>query len=100
MAFYNSNPPKSLKDVLKNYLDEVPNKKRLKRGMVLSLWEEVVGENIQTHTENIHFERGNLVIHVKNSAWRHEIHMKRFSIAKKLNDKVGSEVINEIVVRS
>jgi hypothetical protein len=59
-----------------------------------------VGESITEQTENIHFEYGNLVLHVKNPAWRHEIHMKRFSIAKRLNDKVGEKVIKEIVVRS
>ena len=59
-----------------------------------------MGERIADETENIHFEHGNLVVHVKNPAWRQEIHMKRFSIAKKLNDKVEEKIIKEIVVRS
>ncbi len=100
MAYFNTNPPKPLTDLVKDYLDDVPYRKRLKRGMVLSLWAETVGNKIHTETDNVHFEHGNLVIHVKNSSWRHEIHMKRFSIAKKLNDKVGEKVIKEIVVRS
>lgn len=68
--------------------------------MILSIWEQTVGERIADETENIHFEHGNLVVHVKNPAWRQEIHMKRFSIAKKLNDKVEEKIIKEIVVRS
>ena len=68
--------------------------------MVLSLWEQSVGERIAEQTENVHFERGNLIVHVKNPAWRQEIHMKRYSIAKRLNEKVGEDIINEIVVRS
>lgn len=100
MGRYKSNTPKPLKDALKDFLDNYPHSKRLKRGMILSLWEETVGERIADETENIHFEHGNLVIHVKNPAWRQEIHMKRFSIAKKLNDKVDEQIIKEIVVRS
>ncbi len=100
MAYSGTDSPKPLKDLLKNFLDDVPYRKRLKRGMVLSLWPETVGDKIYAVTENVHFERGNLVVHVKNSSWRHEIHMKRYSIAKKLNDKVGEKVIKEIVVRS
>jgi len=97
---YKSSTPKPLKDALKDFLDNYPHRKRLKRGMILSLWERNVGERIAEQTENVHFERGNLVVHVKNPAWRQEIHMKRFSIAKKLNDEVDEQIINEIIVRS
>ncbi|HYW35591.1 MAG TPA: DUF721 domain-containing protein [Balneolaceae bacterium] len=100
MNSFRSNPPKPLKDLLKNYLDDIPHKKRLKRGMILSLWNETVGDAIARQTTNVHFEHGNLVVHVKSPTWRNEIHMKRFGIAKKLNEQVGSEIIKEIVVRS
>ena len=100
MARFRSNKPKPLKDALKDFLDNYPHRKRPKRGMILSLWEQTVGERIAEQTKNIHFERGNLIIHVKNPAWRQEIHMKRFSIAKRLNEKVEEEIIKEIVVRS
>lgn len=100
MSRYRSNDPKLLRDALKDFLDDYPHRKRLKRGMVLSIWKQTVGDRIAEETENIHFEHGNLVVHVKNPAWRQEIHMKRFSIAKKLNDKVGEKIIREIVVRS
>ncbi len=100
MGRFKSNKPRLLKDALKDFLDDYPHSKRLKRGMILSLWEQTVGERIAEQTENIHFEYGNLIIHVKNPAWRQEIHMKRFSIAKKLNDKVDEQIIKEIVVRS
>ena len=59
-----------------------------------------MGERIAKETENIHFEYGNLVVHVHNPAWRQEIHMKRYSIAKKLNDKVDEKIVKEIVVRA
>lgn len=100
MGRFRSNSPKPLKDALKEFLDNYPHRKRMKRGMILSLWNETVGERIAEQTENIHFEHGNLVIHVKNPAWRQEIHMKRFSIAKRLNEKVEEKIIKEIVVRS
>lgn len=100
MSRYRSNPPKPLKELVKGFLDKVPHRKRLKRGMILSLWDETVGEAIAEQTENLRFENGRLVLNVKNPAWRQEIHMKRFSIAKKLNDQVGEKIIKEIVVRS
>lgn len=100
MARFRTNTPKPLKVLVKDYLDDVPHRKRLKRGMILSLWDETVGESIAQQTENLRFENGKLILNVKNPAWRHEIHMKRFSIAKKLNEQVGEKIIKEIVVRS
>lgn len=99
MAYFNTNKPKPLSELVKGFLDDVPYKKKLKRAMVVSFWAETVGSQINAETENVHFEHGNLVVHVKNSAWRHEIHMKRFSIAKRLNDKVGGNIVKEIIVR-
>lgn len=100
MSRYRTNTPKPLKELVKDFLDDVPHRKRLKRGMILSLWDEAVGENIARQTENLRFAKDKLILNVKNPAWRHEIHMKRFSIAKKLNDQVGEKIIKEIVVRS
>lgn len=100
MSRFRTNTPKPLKDLVKKYLDEVPYRKRLKRGMILSLWSRTVGPGIAEQTENVYFKNDKLIIKVKNPAWRHELHMKRFSIAKKLNDQVGEKIIKEIVVRS
>lgn len=100
MSRYRSNNPQSLKKALKDFLDDYPYRKRLKRGMILSVWEQTVGKRIAEETKNIHFEHGNLVVHVNNPAWRQEIHMKRFNIAKKLNKQVGERIIKEMVVRA
>lgn len=95
-----SNIPKPLKDALKDFLDDYPHRKRLKRGMILSLWGKTVGSAIAEQTKKIYFENGRLVVHIPNAAWRHEIHMNRFSIAQKLNHQVGEKIIKEILVRS
>lgn len=100
MGRFRKKTPKPLKELVKDYLDDVPYRKRLKRGMILSLWHETVGEAIAEQAKNVHFENGKLVLHVRNPAWRHEVHMKRFSIAKKLNDQVGERIIKDIIIRS
>jgi len=100
MGYYNSNTPKALKELLKDFIDDYPHRKELKRGMVLSLWSRVVGQKIAEQTEHVHFEGNRLIVHVKNPIWRHEIHMNRFSIASKLNKEVKEKIVKEIVVRS
>src|SRR6056297_960264 len=100
MSRFRTNTPKPLKELVKDFLDDVPYRMRLKRGMILSLWDEAVGEKIAEQTENLRFAKDKLILNVKNPAWRHEIHMKRFSIAKKHNYQVGEKIIKEIIVRS
>ncbi|MEQ8525059.1 DUF721 domain-containing protein [Gracilimonas sp.] len=92
--------PKSLASVLEEFLEKFPQKKKLKQGMILSAFEEVVGKRMASEVEDLHFEGNKLVMRVKHPSWRHEIHGNRFSIAKKLNAKVKGDVIGDIIVRS
>lgn len=92
--------PKKLGAELQSFLDRFPNKKKLKQGMVLSIWAEIVGERIAEHTEDLHFEGDKLACKVQNQVWRHEIHANRFSIAKRLNERMQGQVVADIIVRS
>ena len=95
----NFDTPKPLSEALQAYLDRFPQKKKLKQGMVLAVWEEIVGSRIAGQTEDLHFEGDKLVCKVKNAVWRHEIHASRFNIAKRLNAKVGGQVVGDIIIR-
>lgn len=92
--------PKKLGSELQSFIDRFPNKKKLRQGMVLSIWEEVVGERIAEHTEDLHFEGNKLACKVKNQVWRHEIHSNRFNIARRINERLKSQVVADIIVRS
>lgn len=98
MAF--GRKPKPLNELLKEFMDKIPQKTEMKKGLVLHYWPEVVGENINAVTEKVRFEGNKLIVTVKNEAWRYEIHSNRYSIAKKLNDCVDSKVVKDIVVRT
>lgn len=98
MAF--SRKPQSMNQLLKEFMKKIPHQTELKRGMVLHLWPSVVGEKISAVSKDLKFDGNKLIIRVENEAWRHEIHANRFSIAKKLNEKVGSNVVKEIIVRA
>ncbi len=94
-----TNKPQGLDSLLKDFMKRLPQRKELKKGMVMHFWSEVVGEQVAKATKEISFEGDKLVIRVINDAWRHELHMNRFSIKKRLNSRVGSEVVKEVVVR-
>lgn len=96
----NSRKPRILQDLLKEYLDKHPDQEKVKRGKVLSSWDEVVGPQIAKVSENVHFERDQLVVEVSHSAWRHELHMNRELIVRKLNERAGAKVVKSLIVRA
>ena len=98
MAFGRS--PKPINELLKEFMKKIPQQSELKRGMVLHQWPEVVGEQINAVTKNIKFEGNKLIVTVTTEAWRYELHANRYSIAKRLNEKVESKVVKEIIVRT
>ncbi|AXI99301.1 Protein of unknown function (DUF721) [Cyclonatronum proteinivorum] len=97
MSYY-SNKPVALKDALKTFLDQHPQRKKLKRGMILSLLPEVAGERIMQQVKDFWLKGETLFIKVENQAWRQELHYQRFSLKERLNRRVRDEVIREIVV--
>lgn len=98
MAFARN--PKPMNELLKEFIKKIPQKTELKRGMVLHAWPDVVGEKISNITKELYFEGPRLIIKVTSEAWRYELHANRYSIAKKLNNYVESDVIKEIIVRT
>jgi predicted nucleic acid-binding Zn ribbon protein len=92
--------PKTLGNALQDFLDKHPQKKKMRQGMVLAVWPEIVGERIATQTQDLHFEGDKLACKVSNQVWRHEIHANRFSIAKRINARVKGQVVADIIVRS
>jgi predicted nucleic acid-binding Zn ribbon protein len=98
MAF--GKDPKPMNELLKEFMKKIPQQTELKRGMVLHLWPKVVGDQISANTKKLQFEGNRLIVTVSSEAWRYELHANRYSIAKKLNERVDSKVVKEIVVRT
>ena len=90
--------PPSISEVLKQFLDRYPHQKKLRQGMVLAKWAEVVGPKIAEQAHDVYFQGGVLTCVVMNAVWRHEIHANRFQITKRLNDAVDHKVVQELKV--
>ncbi len=91
--------PKPLETLLREYFARMGNPAEMRRGLVLHLWKEVVGRQVAEATRDLRFENDRLIVTVINEAWRHELHMNRFPLRKRLNERVGSQTVKEILVR-
>lgn len=97
MAFYN-NTPKPISELLQDFVESYPARKKLKRGMILSVFENVVGARIYAEVDSVWFKGDVLYIRVSSQAWRHELHFQRESIRYRLNRRVKEEIIQKVVI--
>lgn len=90
--------PKPLSDLISDYVQEFPQKRALKRGLVLAELNNVVGPVIAEQIQRSWFRGDALCIKVNSQSWRQELHMQRYAIMKKLNSLAKEDLISEIVI--
>ena len=89
----------TLAEALKDYVKEMNLEVKLSEVGVINSWEEVVGKAISSRTSKIYIKDHVLFVHLNSSVVRNELLMLRQALKEKLNEKAGSEVIKDIVLR-
>ena len=89
----------SLAEAVRDYIKEMHLDVKLSEVAVINSWEETVGRAISTRTTKIYIKDNVLYVHLNSSVVRNELLMLREALKEKLNQKAGSEVIKDIVLR-
>lgn len=89
----------SLAEAVKDYIREMNIGGKLSEVGVINSWEEVVGKAISSRTSKIYIKDHILYVHLNSSVVRSELLMLREALKEKLNEKAGSEVVKDIVLR-
>jgi predicted nucleic acid-binding Zn ribbon protein len=89
----------SLAEAIKDYIREMKLDVKLGEVGVINSWEEIVGKAISSRTSKIYIKDHVLYVHLTSSVVRNELLMLRQALKEKLNEKAGSEVIKDIVLR-
>ena len=67
-----------------------------KQFLVVEKWDEVVGSELSAFTRAESVNNGILRVAVKDSVWAYHLTMLKPRLIKKLNENVGSNVVNDI----
>lgn len=86
-------------DVLYQYLRANGLEGPLNEYRLLQAWEEVMGELVARYTTQKYLKNQTLYVHLSSAPLKSEFMMRRSEIVKSLNDKVGSIVIYDLIVR-
>ncbi len=89
----------TLKEVISQLLNTYRWGNKLDEVKVAESWEKVVGGIIGRHTTNIQVRNKILYVKLDSSVLRSELHMAKSKIVKSLNEEVGKDVIDDIVLR-
>jgi predicted nucleic acid-binding Zn ribbon protein len=89
----------SLKDAIQLLLKTYKLDDRLAERRLISSWESVMGSMIAKHTTDIYIKHQQLFVTLDSAALRNELSLAKSKIVKMLNDEVGKNVINEVILR-
>ncbi len=89
----------SIAEAMKDYIREMNLEGKLLEVNLINSWEETVGKAISSRTSKIYIKDHILFVHLSSSVVRNELLMLREALKEKLNEKAGSEVIKEIVLK-
>lgn len=83
-------------DILLRFLRQSQLETPLCEYRLIQAWDEVCGPAISCHTKDLKIYNQKLFVRLNSSTLRTEIMMKRSDLIRQLNEKAGSNVINDI----
>ena len=86
-----------LKDVILRFLHEEGLETPLNEYRAVQAWPIVAGPTIARLTGDVEFRKGTLYIKILRPALRQDLMMGRTQLVRKINDKVGAQVVQAIV---
>ncbi len=91
--------PKPISTAINNFTGQLGITKKLRQYSVLTLWEEIVGEQIAKVTTAQRVENGVLYVGVATAPWRAELTMRKREIMQKIQLAVDKNAIKDIRFR-
>ena len=62
-------------------------------------WTEIVGPVIAKHTKSIRLKDRKLILYLNSAALRHTLSFSKSELISKLNDSLGKELIDDVVLK-
>lgn len=88
---------KTLKEAMEQMLKVYRLKGKYDETFAVKSWEEVVGKAVANRTKEIFIRDKKLFVRLESSVVKNELKMMRTQIINNLNEKAGTEVIQEII---
>jgi len=88
----------SIAQIINEVIGEYKIGDKLKESRIVAAWSEVLGP-LAKPTDQLYVKNKTLFVTLSSSVIRNELSMMRSTLVRSLNEKVGEEVITDIVFR-
>ncbi|MBI5540499.1 MAG: DUF721 domain-containing protein [Bacteroidia bacterium] len=92
------NNTRSISEVISEYVEAYKLKGKISEITLIKSWPEIVGEKIAAKTIELRIQHRKLFVKIHSSILRQELMMIRTELVKRLNEKAGESVIDEMVL--
>lgn len=90
--------PLRLDEIIRRMIDATGMRPELSRRTVVTEWPDVVGRHIASYTGQIYVRERTLHVHIVSAALKEELGYARDRLVERLNEAVGTEVIDNIII--
>ena len=90
---------RKINEVLKEFLQENRLDIKFKERELIESWEELVGRTINRATKDIYIRDRKLFVVLSSSVVRNELFMLKDEIVRKLNERIGEQIITELILK-
>lgn len=91
------NNDKPLKEAIEQLLKVYKLKRKFDETALIVAWPELMGRAVANRTSQLYIRERKLFIRVESSVLKNELLMIRSEIVRKMNERAGSSVLDEIV---
>ena len=92
--------PLPLGDVARQEFSALGLADRLREADIWKFWPEVVGPTVAARAMPLRIIKGILTVAVSSGPWKQELGFLKGMMKEKLNDRLGGEVVKDIVLKS
>lgn len=89
----------TLKEVLQQMIDKNDWKANLYQTKIQKFWSEVMGTSINEYTTELRLRRKKLFITITSAPLRQELSYSKDKLKKVVNEELGEEYVEDIVIR-
>ena len=91
------NNDKPLKEAIEQLLKVYKLKRKFDETSLIAAWPELMGRAVANRTSQLYIRERKLFIRVESSVLKNELLMISSEIVKRMNERAGSSVLDEIV---
>jgi len=89
----------SISDALKEFVETNRLEKGLNKVNVAEAWTNLMGNGVNNYTTSINLERETLYVQLSSSVLREELSYGKEKIINMLNEELGKNIINKLILR-